>query len=183
MADIFGTIYNDNSTTGPDGKFHTALFGTSENDYMRGDEGDDALYGFEGTDVIIGDAGNDAVVGYQGNDYLFGSDGDDTLGEWYHGEPGSDWLDGGNGNDILYGYGRDTEGTEYDNLTGGEGADKFVLGQETTTFVNGYAYYLGDGYATIHDFKWWEGLEDDFPLGNLITSDLSKSCRNTITVK
>lgn len=158
MADIYGTIYDDNTTDGPDGNFHIALFGTEENDYIFGDEGDDALYGFKGDDFLDGWTGNDVVVGYEGNDTLLGYDGDDTLGDWYHGEPGNDYLNGEAGNDILYGYGG---GTEFDTLTGGGDADKFVLGQETkdtgVVIVNGYAYYLGDGYATITDFNWAEG--------------------------
>lgn len=153
MANIYGTIYDDNSTVGPNGKFNIALFGTSENDYIFGDEGNDAMYGFSGVDVIIGGLGNDAVVGYQNNDWLFGGDGDDDLGEWYHGEPGSDYLHGGEGKDILHGYGRNSEGAEYDTLIGGGGADIFALGHETTD----EAYYLGDGYATIVDFTWSEG--------------------------
>jgi Ca2+-binding RTX toxin-like protein len=150
----YGTIYDDNTTVGPDGNFHIALFGTEENDYIFGDEGDDALYGFKGNDFLDGWAGNDVVVGYEGRDTLLGGDGDDTLGDWYHGEPGTDSLNGGAGNDVLYGYGG---GVEYDTLTGGGGADKFVLGQETNSSVNGYAYYLGSGYATITDFNWAEG--------------------------
>jgi Ca2+-binding RTX toxin-like protein len=154
MADIYGTIYDDNSTVGPDGKFHIALFGTSEDDYMSGDEGNDALYGFEGDDTVDGWTGNDVVVGYEGNDILLGYDGDDTLGDWYHGEPGNDYLNGEAGNDVLYGYGG---GTEFDTLTGGSDADTFVLGQETNISVNGYAYYLGDGHATITDFDYQQG--------------------------
>lgn len=157
MADIYGSIYNDNSTTGSDGNFHSALFGTSELDLMIGYEGDDVLFGFADNDSMYGDSGNDTVIGYQGNDYLSGGDGDDTLGDWYHGEPGTDFLVGGDGNDVLYAYGGNAEGNEYDSLYGGSGADKFVLGQETNSSVNGYAYYLGDGYATITDFSWSEG--------------------------
>lgn len=154
MANINGTIYDDNSTVGPDGNFHSALFGTEGNDSIFGDEGNDVMIGAGGDDVVDGWTGNDAVVGWGGNDTLLGFDGDDTLGDWFHGEPGNDYLDGEAGNDVLYGYGG---GTEFDTLTGGGDADKFVLGQETTPFVNGYAYYLGDGYATIADFNYWEG--------------------------
>lgn len=130
------------------------VFGLSGNDYLYGNTGDDYLYGYDGNDTVSGGTGNDAVVGYGGNDYLYGGDGNDVLGDWYHGESGNDYLSGGAGNDTLYGYGG---GTEYDTLIGGGGADKFVLGQETTSFVSGYAYYLGNGYATITDFNWAEG--------------------------
>jgi Ca2+-binding RTX toxin-like protein len=169
MTDIYGTIYNDNSTVGSDGKFHIALFGTEENDYIFGDEGNDAVYGLGGDDFLDGWTGNDAVVGWGGNDTLLGFDGDDTLGDWYHGEPGNDYLDGEAGNDVLYGYGG---GTEFDTLTGGGDADKFVLGQETNSSVYGYAYYLGDGYATITDFDYQQsdifqvyGSIEDYSLG------------------
>ncbi len=140
-----------------DSTISSTLFGTSENDVMSGSESNDSLYGFGGNDTISGMSGDDYVVGYQNNDSLFGNDGNDTLGEWYHGEPGSDYLSGGAGNDVLYAYGRNTEGAEYDILLGGSGADKFVLGQETNSSLSGFAYYVGDGYATIQDFNWLEG--------------------------
>jgi serralysin len=100
---------------------------------------------------------------------LFGEDGNDTLGDWYHGEPGNELLDGGADNDTLYGYGG---GTEYDTLTGGSGADLFVLGVPTSIFMSGYAYYLGAGYATITDFNYQQndkfqafGSINDYSLG------------------
>ncbi|MFB8792147.1 MAG: calcium-binding protein [Potamolinea sp.] len=130
------------------------IFGYEGNDTLKGWNGNDYLYGNQGNDKLEGENGNDFLAGYEDNDTLLGGAGNDTLGDWYHGEPGNDLLDGGEGNDVLYGYGR---GTEYDTLTGGGGADKFVLGQETNSSVNGYAYYLGLGYATITDFNWQEG--------------------------
>lgn len=133
------------------------VFGNGGNDTLFGNDGNDYLYGGQGNDFLDGWVGNDALVGWGGNDTLWGYDGDDTLGDWYHGEAGSDELNGEAGNDTLYGYGRGIEGLEYDTLTGGSGADKFVLGQETNSSVYGYAYYLGGDYATITDFNYWEG--------------------------
>jgi Ca2+-binding RTX toxin-like protein len=112
--------------------------GGSGNDTLLGYDGNDTIDGWMGNDYIYGEAGNDKLLGYDGNDFLFGGTGSDTLkGEW-----GNDLLNGGaNGYDSL----------QYDNLTGGAGADTFVLGD-----VFG-VYYQGFGYATITDFNWAEG--------------------------
>lgn len=131
------------------------IFGYEGNDTLKGWYGNDYLYGNQGNDSLEGEAGNDFLAGYEGRDTLLGGDGNDTLGDWYHGEPGTDSLNGGAGNDVLYGYGG---GVEYDTLTGGGGADKFVLGHATqSAFSSQYVYYLGSGYATITDFNWAEG--------------------------
>lgn len=89
---------------------------------------------------------NDTLTGNAYDNYLNGQGGDDIL----IGDRGSDVLVGGYGNDALVGYGGNTY--EYDELYGGYGADYFYLG--TSKYGD---YYLGDGYAIIHDFYWQDG--------------------------
>ena len=89
---------------------------------------------------------NDTLTGTIYDDYLNGKDGNDTL----IGGKGSDILVGGNGNDNLFGYGGNAY--EFDDLYGGSGADNFWLGDS-----NYGTYYLGAGYAIVHDFSWKSG--------------------------
>ena len=72
-----------------------------------------------------------------GNDYLAGGGGNDIL----NGGAGADILNGSDS--ILLGF------NEQDSLTGGGGADQFILGE------TGSAYYLGGAtdYAVIEDFE------------------------------
>ncbi len=133
MTIISGTIYDDNleGTSLDD-----SLFGDAGNDNLIGSEGDDYLDGWSGNDELNGDTGDDVLLGYTGNDSLLGS-------------TGSDILAGEAGDDLLNGYG-DTE-SEYDILSGGEGADTFALGDISKVF------YQGFGFATITDFESTEG--------------------------
>lgn len=114
-------------------------------DYIFADAGNDIVSGWAGNDYIDGWTGNDTLYGKYGNDALLGYDGDDSL----IGGRGSDLLVGEAGNDTLKGYGFSTY--EYDILSGGTGADTFVLGNYLG------AFYEGAGYATITDFDWSEG--------------------------
>ncbi|NMF63028.1 calcium-binding protein [Brasilonema octagenarum UFV-E1] len=160
MPAIYGTIYNDNDTYGPDGNFHSSINGTDQADIsIFGKEGDDIIYGRGGGDIIdagsgndtvYGGDGNDTILGRTGNDVLYGDNGDDVL----FGEADNDKLYGGAGNDILWGGDGDdrldgyaTTGTEYDTLKGEAGSDVFVLGGWWGVSYQGY------GYATITDFN------------------------------
>jgi Ca2+-binding RTX toxin-like protein len=136
MADYYGTIYND---------IIDPL--NISDDYIFADAGNDIAYGWDGNDTIDGWTGNDTLYGEAGNDYLLGYDGNDTLS----GGTGTDTLNGEWGNDILNGGGYSYDSFEYDTLTGGAGADTFVLGDYFG------AQYEGSGYATITDFNWAEG--------------------------
>ncbi|NJL20982.1 MAG: calcium-binding protein [Leptolyngbyaceae cyanobacterium SM1_3_5] len=107
---------------------------------LSGLEGDDTLLGDRGSDILYGNRGGDTLRGGAGNDQLFGQTGNDRL----LGEQGDDQLVGENGNDVLNGWGGGK--LERDRLTGGEGADRFVIGQRRDSA------YLGAGYATIVDF-------------------------------
>jgi Ca2+-binding RTX toxin-like protein len=88
--------------------------------------------------MIFGSGSNNSINGLAGNDSLYGWGGDDS-------------LNGGDGNDILEGCDNPTF-AEKDTLTGGGGSDTFVLGTSHWGIV-----YTGAGFATITDFKWWEG--------------------------
>ena len=81
------------------------------------------------------------------NDVLLGG----SFGNTLEGGAGDDVLRGNNGNDILQGS-DNSNSVEKDTLTRGRGADTFVLSTS-----NSGSFYLGDGFATILDFKWWEG--------------------------
>jgi Ca2+-binding RTX toxin-like protein len=134
----------DDFLLGSDG--NDRLEGDNGNDRLHGDNGNDQLYGGNGNDIVIGGTGNDYVQGGEtGNDLLLGESGNDSL----VGGNGSDSLDGGADNDIINGYGLTLH--EYDVLTGGTGADRFLIGS------NHGVSYLGAGHATITDFRWWEG--------------------------
>lgn len=104
------------------------------------------VVGSSGNDEIVGNSEDNVLSGEYGNDFLSGEDGNDVL----LGGKGNDTLNGGNGNDILQGSDV-SNSVEKDTLLGGYGADTFVLGTSNESL------YLGDGFATILDFKWWEG--------------------------
>lgn len=122
---------------------HDTLSGLGGSDHLFGGFGNDKLYGGDGNDDLDGGFGEDSLYGGSGSDELIGGDGND----WMYGGTGSDELIGGSGNDYLDGYGNGQ--MEYDTLTGGTEADKFVLGSYTNT----KPYYSGLGYATITDFN------------------------------
>lgn len=163
MAVIIGTD-NDDTLSGQGQK--DIIFGKNGNDRLIGNLGNDTLFGGNGDDYLegdpwggsdrdslFGDNGNDTLRGFGGDDYLNGGNGNDTL----YGDLGNDKLVGGNGNDFLdpTGIGFRGEG-EIDVLTGGSGADTFLL-KSTEVYVgsNGPSY-LGKGnkdYALITDFN------------------------------
>ncbi|WP_019506863.1 calcium-binding protein [Pleurocapsa sp. PCC 7319] len=133
MSTIEGTLFDDNLVgTATD----NSIFGYEGDDTLSGLDGDDLLDGWTGNDELLGDFGNDILLGYTGNDSLLGGTGNDLLA-------------GEAGDDLLNGYGQ-TE-LEYDTLSGGVGADIFVLGDMSGV------YYAELGFATISDFEWIEG--------------------------
>jgi Ca2+-binding RTX toxin-like protein len=106
------------------------------------------ITGTQYADVLRGGAGNDFLSGGNGNDEFYGEGGNDSM--W--GGNGTDSLNGGAGKDFLNGYGGGVG--EMDGLTGGAGADTFVLGDSST------AFYLGSNLgerASIFDFNLAEG--------------------------
>jgi len=102
------------------------IFGTQNNDRIRGTNGNDLIFAFEGDDRVDSGNGNDCVVGGPGNDKLYNSNGNDLI----YGNEGNDILSGSNGSDIIY------AGPGNDRITASNGNDK-VYGQEGNDFIHG----------------------------------------------
>lgn len=140
LADVINGLNEDDIILANAG--NDLIFAHGGNDTVHAGEDNDTVYGGLGDDYIHGNAGDDALFGDQGNDILLGDAGNDT-------------LNGGAGNDELYGAQLDSmnPGTgEVDVLTGGEGADIFVLGVRN----NPAHFYVGNGIsdrAQITDFN------------------------------
>jgi len=125
-----------------------SLYGNAGNDTLKGGVGSDYLYDYSGNNQLFGDSGNDSLYGGSDNDILDGGAGDDSL----YDDSGNDLLIGGDGNDTLQGYSSSYAIYELDTLTGGKGADTFLLGQDYPG-----VFYTGTGFATITDFNRSEG--------------------------
>ncbi|GFE68804.1 calcium-binding protein [Chroococcus sp. FPU101] len=94
---------------------------------------------------------NNIIFANNNGNTLNGGDGKDTL----IGGTGNDYLNGGTGNDVLNAYGGSYE---VDNLAGGTGADKFIMGDANRAFYNYPGLPAGNyDYAVIADFKVSEG--------------------------
>jgi Ca2+-binding RTX toxin-like protein len=118
---------------------NVAVLSNIEQVQIVGGDNDDFVLAIDASVAIEveGKGGNDAILGGIFNDTLEGGTGDDL-------------IRGNDGNDLLQGSNL-SHSVEKDTLLGGGGADTFVLATS-----NG-SLYLGDGFATILDFKWWEG--------------------------
>lgn len=99
------------------------LDGGSGDDWLQGGPGDDTLLGGSGNDTLLGGWGDDMLVAGPGSNLLMGGAGNDTLiGHSLNRAPGdANLLNGGDGDDLIFPGAGDT-------ATGGEGADRFVLG-------------------------------------------------------
>lgn len=131
------------------------LIGRKGEDTLDGGDGSDALDGGLGNDRLLGQAGNDVLDGNFGDDFHNGGAGNDTL----QGGPGNDQLVGGSGNDVLIGVFPASPIPpglgEIDTLTGGTGADRFILGDTANVFYddnNTTNPGFGD-LATVRDFN------------------------------
>ncbi|MEH2366558.1 calcium-binding protein [Nostoc sp.] len=122
--------------TGIGNSFNNFLFGNTSNNTLNARAGDDTLDGNNGDDILNGEDGNDSLQGGPGNDILNGGSGNDILIGTFPGSP------------LPPGLG------EIDNLTGGAGADRFILGDAVNVFYddnNTTNPGFGD-LATITDF-------------------------------
>lgn len=126
---------DDDRLRGDDGD--DVLSGEGGNDRLRGREGDDTLSGGSGNDRLRGDEGADTIDGGAGNDRARGGKGDDTI----NGGDGNDRLRGDAGDDIVNGEAgndRVRGGGGEDTVTGGDG-DDIVRGDTGNDTVNGNA--------------------------------------------
>ncbi|OYQ33421.1 hypothetical protein CHU95_13495 [Niveispirillum lacus] len=136
---------------GGDGNDRLIASGASST--LDGGLGNDTLEAAGSGSVLIGGAGDDTLTATGAQSTLRGGDGNDVLSantsSQVFGEGGNDTItgsgtaDGGVGDDVL----RLTSGQ----MTGGAGADRFVLDGVTLTY-SGYWQYYGVRSVTITDF-------------------------------
>ncbi|KQN82869.1 hypothetical protein ASE90_08825 [Sphingomonas sp. Leaf67] len=129
-----------------------------------GSSGNDII---TGTDTVIDTLFLDRISGDRsqasGSDELHGADGDDYL----YGRTGDDTIDGGDGNDVLVGTTRivedassttsDYDRGEIDELTGGAGADRFVLGDLFGAFYTRQTPEGDGNHGVITDYSAADG--------------------------
>ena len=119
--------------------------GTSEEDWISGNDGADSIDGSDGNDTIYSGLGDDTLDGSFGDDTLYGDDGADAL----YGGMSDDELHGGNDDDTFVATG-DNQGTSDgdDTLYGGTGNDTYQL---TGNRADYNITDNGDGTHTIQD--------------------------------
>jgi Ca2+-binding RTX toxin-like protein len=92
------------------GSYGDRIYGHEGDDSLRGNGGDDRLFGGSGNDTLIGGAGYDLLVGdfskenYLGAEEINAKGGDDRLygGDQFSDDGLADRLEGGNGNDKYF---------------------------------------------------------------------------------
>ena len=100
---------------------------------LSGNRLNNSLIGNDFDNQLSGERGNDSLIGNNGNDWLLGDAGDD-------------WLMGTTLPDIGY-------STQIDTLTGGSGADKFVIGFGKEPEMARYISSDDKDYAFIKDYN------------------------------
>ena len=106
------------------------LWGTTNEDILTGDSGDNILYGSDGADTLDGGAGNDILAGGNGADTLDGGAGVDTADyDYRYGSTGGITIDLSAAPDAegyISGKGGTAEGDRlknFENLRGSQGVD------------------------------------------------------------
>lgn len=128
---------------------------------------------------LAGSQFDDELFGGNLNDTLRGANGDDVI----EGGSRNDILGGGDGDDILIGVGEENGVNSIDSLSGGSGADTFVLGNEDLSFYNDdngsqagvKDYALIRDFDSSQDFLQLEGSSDRYLLRSSPISGISGS--------
>ena len=163
-------LYNIQTLLGGSGN-DTLTGDASRATTLQGNAGNDSLLGGSGDDRLQGDAGDDRLDGGQGDDTLIAGSGSDVLGSSSGPNSGNDILDllTGNADATLNG----------DQAYGGDGADRFILGQgqfnagKTGLVVSGGA---GNDTLELHAAQGGSGIDlrDFAGFGSIETLDLSR---------
>ena len=77
------------------------IIGTSSNDVIYGNDGDDYIDASKGNDTIYGGEGNDYLAGGKGSDTIHGGNGNDTINEGSHLAGDVNTIYGGAGDDAI----------------------------------------------------------------------------------
>jgi hypothetical protein len=115
---------------GGDGKIATEgnlIIGTSCNDLIQGNNGDEIIFTRIGDDVVYAGRGDDIIISTVGIDRLYGGDGSDLINPG----SGSNLVDGGPGDDVLLG----ASGSGI--IAGGPGNDKIFGGTGSPIMYGG----------------------------------------------
>jgi Ca2+-binding RTX toxin-like protein len=162
FENVLGTNADDTITGN---EADNVLTGNAGNDALHGQDGDDTLIGGAGNDTLTGGAGDDLLQGGSGDDILTGGAGIDTVtydgaangvtanlatGTATDGSGNTDTLTsienliGSANNDTFTGNGSINE------LTGGDGSDRFIMGEGgTMDTVHGGAGGMGGWTDTL----------------------------------
>jgi len=170
------TVANNKATSGNDIIFVEELTGLNQY-IVNALGGSDRVIGTNGSELINGGAGNDYLDGKGGADILLGDGGNDTI----LGGLGKDIVSGGDGNDRLIGWGGGTN--EIDILNGDQGADTYVLGDNTSVF---YASSGKSDYADILNLQTSDrvelkGVANNYSLGSASAVSIVKSAVGIFT--
>lgn len=145
------------------------------NDAINGSPANNRISTGDGANVVYAGGGDDTLIGgfvvdyHEGSgDILNGGSGDDVIRgggsrEEFKSTPyvteheiGHDRLVGGTGNDTIYG------GAAVQTISGGSGADRIVLTDETVMGSDGFGTWIDFPNTTITDFNPGQGDELQF---------------------
>lgn len=129
--------------TSADGVMHTGLAGSTNDDELWADNGDNGILG-DPVEAGYGAGGADVIHGRDGNDNIAGNDGGVGTAD------GGDTLYGDAGDDILYG------GFGVDRLYGGTGGDRFAYKHAGDSTSSGYDIIFD--FATGSDSIVFDGI-------------------------